>query len=135
MPNYPLSTVVVIDPDPQYQRQIAYLLQESFQCIPANSLGEAFQLIQRYRPGLITLELDQPDGDAFAFIKYLQQNSTLKAILIACVTGRAAIADKVRAFRAGADDYIVKPVSPTLFYGQMLLLRRAGYIARSVSVR
>ncbi len=135
MPKYPLSTVVVIDPDPNYQRQIAQLLQESFQCIPANSLSEAFQLIVRYRPNLVTLELDQPDGDAFAFIHYLQQESTLKSILIACVTRRASIADKVRAFRMGADDYIVKPVSPTLFYGQMLLLRRAGYIARSVSVR
>ncbi len=135
MSKYPLSPVVVIDPDPDYQRQIAYLLRESFQCIPASTLNEAFQLIVRYRPALVTLELDQPDGDAFAFIQYLQQDSTLRAILIACVTSRASIADKVRAFRAGADDYIVKPVSPKLFYGQMLLLRRAGYIARNVSVR
>lgn len=135
MPSYPLSTVVVIDPDPIYQRQIAYLLRESFQCISANSLSEAFQLIMRYQPGLITLEVDQPDGDAFAFIQYLQQDKALKTILIACVTSRSAIAEKVRAFRAGADDYIVKPVSPTLFYGQMLLLRRAGHLARTVSVR
>ena len=135
MPKYPLSTVVVIDPDPAYQHQIAYLLQESFHCIPANTLNEAYQAIVRFRPGLITLELEQSDGDPFAFIKYLQQDSALKAILVACVTQRSSVADKVRAFRAGADDYFVKPVSPTLFYGQMLLLRRAGHIARSVAVR
>jgi putative two-component system response regulator len=135
MPSYPISTVVVIDPDPIYQRQIAYLLRESFQCIPANSLSEAFQLIMRYQPALVTLEIDQPDGDAFAFIQYLQQDRALKMILIACVTSRSAIAEKVRAFRAGADDYIVKPVSPALFYGQMLLLRRAGHLARNVSMR
>jgi len=135
MPKHPLSTLVVIDPDPEYQRQIAHLLQESFQCIPANTLNEAYQYILRFRPGMITLELDQPDGDAFGFIKYLQQDRALKTILIACVTQRSSIADKVRAFRAGADDYFVKPISPTLFYGQMLLLRRAGHMARSVSVR
>ncbi len=135
MPNSPISSVVVIDPDPSYQRQIAYLLQESFQCIPASTLGEAFQLILHHQPGLVTLELNQPDGDAFAFIQYLQQDSALRAILIACVTTRASVADKVRAFRAGADDYLVKPLLPTLFYGQMLLLRRAGHIARNVSVR
>jgi putative two-component system response regulator len=135
MSRYPLSTVVVIDPDPSYQRQIAYLLQESFQCIPASGLGEAYQIIMRQPPSMVVLELDQPDGDAFAFMQHLQRDSALKSILIACVTRRASIADKVRAFRAGADDYIVKPLSPTLFYGQMLLLRRAGYIARNVSVR
>ncbi|HEY7347552.1 MAG TPA: response regulator [Ktedonobacterales bacterium] len=135
MSKYPLSPIVVIDPDPLYQRQIAYLLQESFQCIPAATLSAAFQMILRYQPGLIILELDQPDGDAFSFIHYLQRDSALKAILIACVTTRASVADKVRAFRVGADDYIVKPVSTTLFHGQMLLLRRTGYIARNVSVR
>ncbi|HLV98999.1 MAG TPA: response regulator [Ktedonobacterales bacterium] len=135
MPKYPSTAVVVIDPDPAYQRQIAYLLQESFQCVPANTLHEAYQAILRFRPGIITLELDQPDGDAFAFIKYLQQDGVLKPILIACVTRRSSVLDKVSAFRAGADDYFVKPVSSTLFYGQMLLLRRAGHLARSVSVR
>src|SRR5215469_9897200 len=126
MPKYSSTVVVVIDPDPASQRQIAYLLQESFQCIPANTLNEGYQAILRFRPSMITLELDQPDGDAFAFIKYLQQDSALKTILIACVTQRSSVLDKVAAFRAGADDYFVKPVSSTLFYGQMLLLRRAG---------
>ncbi len=135
MPKNPLSAFVVIDPDPAYQRQIAYLLQESFHCIPATTLAEGYQAILRFRPGMISLELDQPDGDAFAFIKYLQQDSALKTILITCITRRSSIMDKVNAFRAGADDYFVKPISPTLFYGQMLLLRRAGHMARNVSMR
>lgn len=45
------------------------------------------------------------------------------------------IADKVRAFHIGAADSLVKPVSPAMFSGQMLLLRRAGHIARNLSVR
>jgi len=35
----------------------------------------------------------------------------------------------VFAWRAGADDYIVKPLTRT-FRGQMLLLKRAGLMAR-----
>lgn len=135
MPKNPRSALVVIEPDPDYQRQIAQLLEESFQCIPARGLNEAYQAILRFRPSMITLELDQPDGDALAFITYLQQDSALRPILIACVTRRSSVMDKVRAFRAGADDYFVKPVSSTVFHGQMLLLRRAGHQARSISVR
>ncbi len=129
----PLSTVVVADPDPAYQREIMTSLESSFRCFPASTLREAHQLVLRERPALITLELDQPDGDGIGFIHYLQAEPTLQHILIACVTHRSSIADKVRAFRAGADDYIVKPIHGQTFYGQMLLLRRTGHMARNFS--
>lgn len=129
----PLSTVVVADPDPAYQRQIISLLEPNFRCIPTSTLRETYQVILRERPALITLELEQPDGDGIAFIQFLQSEPTLQHILIACITQRASITDKVRAFRAGADDYIVKPVHLSTFCGQMLLLRRTGHMARNFS--
>ncbi|HEU5368387.1 MAG TPA: response regulator [Ktedonobacterales bacterium] len=133
MPSNHLSTVVVADPDPAYQRQIMTFLEPSFRCCPASSLHEACQLVLHEHPALITLELDQPDGDGTGFIHYLQAEPTLQHILIACVTHRSSIADKVHAFRAGADDYIVKPIHGQTFYGQMLLLRRTGHMARNFS--
>lgn len=130
-----LSTVVVADPDPGAQRQIISLLESSFQCFEASSLHEAREAILRERPMLITLELEQPDGDGMGFIRYLQTEPTLQHILIACVTQRSSIADKIRAFRAGADDYIVKPPRNSTFKGQMLLLQRTGHMARNIMKR
>src|SRR5262249_36616804 len=131
-----LSTAVVADPDSLYQKQIAALLQRDFRCLVAPSLQEAYQAIQREHPSLMILELNQPDGDGLALIEYLQADPLLRQVLIACVTERAAVKDKVRAFRAGADDYIVKPLTPaTNFTGRMLLLRRLGHLARSVPGR
>ncbi len=135
MRNASYSTVVVADPDPTMQRQIVSLLQPEFRCLVANSLFEAFQLIQRERPVLLILELDQPDGDGILLIQRLQADPLLKMVLIACVTRRSGWKEKVRAFRAGADDYLVKPISAATFYGQMLLLRRAGHLARSAVMR
>ncbi len=133
MMNNPISTVVVVDPDPLYQRQIAFSLQQSFRCLPAASLREAQQLIRRERPGMVILELDLPDGDGIGLIEALQADPVLKQVLIACITRRKSVPDKIRAFRAGADDYLVKPLGPaTNLYGQMLLLRRAGHFARKV---
>jgi CheY-like chemotaxis protein len=129
----PLSTVVVADPDPVSQRHIVSLLEPSFCCVTASTLREACQLVRREHPALIILELDQPDGDGIEFIQYLQAEPALQHILIACVTQRCSIPDKVRAFRAGADDYIVKPVYNPTFCGQMLLLRRTGHMARNFS--
>ncbi len=129
----PRSTVLVADPDPICQRQIISLLEPHFRCVPANMLSEAYEIIVRDHPALITLELVQPDGDGIAFIQSLQSEPTLQHILIACVTQRSAITDKVRAFRAGADDYLVKPIHEGTFCGQMLLLRRTGHMARNFS--
>ncbi len=135
MLKYPLSTVVVADPDPAYQCQIMSFLEPGFRCFAAGTLHEAYHLILRERPALITLELEQPDGDGIGFIRYLRSEPALQHILIACVTHRSSISDKVRAFRAGADDYIVKPLHAPTFYGQMLLLRRTGHMARNFSKR
>jgi DNA-binding response OmpR family regulator len=131
----PLSTIVVADPDPAYQREMVSLLQANFRCVVTGSLREAYYTILREHPTILILELDQPDGDGIAFIQHLQADIALQSILIACVTRRASVMDKVRAFRVGADDYIVKPLPPATFCGQMLLLRRTGHMARNYSKR
>src|ERR1051326_5208407 len=127
-----MPVAVIADPDPAYQQHIVQALSSSFRCLVTRTLGETYQVIQRERPVLVTLELDQPDGDGLALIRLLQEDLQLRSILIACVTRRAAVKEKILAFRAGADDYLVKPLTPVMnFYGRMLLLLRAGHIARS----
>lgn len=130
-----LPTVIVADPDPAYQRYLASLLGEGFRCLITGSLRDTYHAILSEHPVLLVIELNQPDGDGLSFIRYLQADPVLKQILIACVTQRAAVRDKVQAFRVGVDDYFVKPVSTPTFYGQMLLLRRAGHMARSLAMR
>lgn len=130
-----LPTVIVSDPDPAYRQYLAALLVEGFRCLTTSGLRETYYAIVRERPCLLILELNQPDGDGLSLIQYLQADPALKQILIACVTQRGTMRDKVLAFRAGADDYLVKPLSTPTFFGQMLLLRRAGHQARAYAVR
>lgn len=126
-----LPPLIVADPDPAWQHQMMTLLQRDFYCYPASTLREAAQLIERVHPVLLIIELNQPDGDGFALINYLQASPELRRILITCVTTRSAITDKVRAIRAGVDDYIVKPLDVVTFAGRMVMLWRLGHMARS----
>lgn len=81
---------------------------------------------------MLILDLDQPDGDAFELIRRMQAHPVYRQVLISCVTKRSTIKDKIAAFRAGADDYLVKPLVPSMnFCGRMLLLVRAGHVARA----
>ena len=126
-----LPPVVVADPDPMYQREIVRLLCSDFRCLVTSALAETYQAIWNVKPVLLSLELVFPDGDGLTLIQQMQADEALRQTLIACVTTRAAIKDKILAFRAGADDYFVKPLVPAMNYsGRMLLLRQTGHIAR-----
>lgn len=126
--------VVVADPDPLYQHHLIRFLGQDFRCIGTNTLRGTYQVILSEHPVLLILELNQPDGDSMSLIQQLQADVQLRMILIACVTHRATMIDKIRSFRAGADDYLVKPV-PATFLGQMLLLKRAGHVARTGAMK
>ncbi|HET8841390.1 MAG TPA: response regulator, partial [Ktedonobacteraceae bacterium] len=109
MPTAPLPIVIIADPDPAYRQNIAHLLQPGFRCFLTSTLEETYKAIWRLKPALVSLELTFPDGDGLKLIRDLQTEPTLTHVLIACVTSRSSISDKIQAFRAGTDDYFVKP--------------------------
>lgn len=131
MPTALLPTAVIADPDPAYRHEVARLLQPGFRCFVTSTLEETYRAIWQIKPTLVSLELTFPDGDGFRLIQDLQAEPALKHVLIACVTRRSSPRDKIQAFRAGADDYFVKPLVPAMnFFGRMLLLRQMGQTAR-----
>lgn len=126
-----LPTVIIADPDPVCRQEIVRLLQPGFRCFMTSTLEETYRAIWKVHPALVSLELTFPDGDGLQLIRDLQTKTALTHVLIACVTNRSSIKDKIQAFRAGADDYFVKPLVPAMnFFGRMLLLRQMGQTAR-----
>ena len=131
MPTASLPIVIIADPDPAYRQKIAHLLQPGVRCFLTSTLEETYKAIWQVHPTLVSLELTFPDGDGLKLIRHLQAEPTLAHVLITCVTSRSSNRDKIQAFRAGADDYFVKPLAPAMnFFGRMLLLHRMGQAAR-----
>jgi DNA-binding response OmpR family regulator len=134
-----IKCAVIADPYPNDQSRIASLLQQDFTCIPTGSLRETWrktgekvqQTSTRQQPILLILELNQPDGDGVELIRYMQADPLLRSVLVACVTYRSSIRDKLIALHAGADGYWVKPQLPPNFAGMMSLLQQSGYMARA----
>jgi DNA-binding response OmpR family regulator len=81
-------------------------------------------MITQYRPAILLLEVDMPDGDGKMLIKQLRESPTLRNMIVCCVTRRSGIKDKVAGFQAGADDYVVKPVNLQTFMWRVVLLSR-----------
>lgn len=98
----------------------------------ASSRREAHDVMDGETPDLLVVDLDLPDGTGWEMLIRIRSISWVPMI-VQSSSGREA--DKVRALQAGADDYLVKPVSgPELAARVLALLRRAGKIDRPATL-
>jgi two-component system, OmpR family, KDP operon response regulator KdpE len=102
----------------------AILVPQGFVVMDARSGEEALDLIRRERIALILLDVNLPEMSGFETCREIRRTSDVPVIMI---TVRDSERDKVQAFDAGADDYIVKPFgSEELTARVRATLRRAG---------
>ncbi len=117
-------TVLVADPDPMQQQRVVECLRPRYRTITARNLAETVEMIALYHPQILLLEVDQPDGDGVRLIQQIRSERASRSMIIACVTKRSGIKDKVAGFQAGADDYIIKPINTQTFLWRVVLLSR-----------
>ena len=87
------------------------LREEGFETYTAASLPQARKYlggIENHDSGvdLCLLDVNLPDGDGFAFCRYLSENTAIPVILL---TVRDDAQDMVQGLSIGADDYVTKP--------------------------
>src|SRR6202046_3534423 len=80
-----------------------------FEVVTAASGAEAVQAAASSRPDLVLLDVMMPDGDGFEALRRIRsQGSEVPVIFL---TARDEVADRVRGFDVGGDDYVTKPFS------------------------
>lgn len=72
----------------------------------------ALAALRALTPDCVVLNLVMRDGSGLEICRQVRAGSATRNCAILIVTGNDDAADKVAAFSAGADDYIVKPFSP-----------------------
>jgi PleD family two-component response regulator len=64
---------------------------------------------RRFRPDLVLLDVMMPVVDGFRTAERLRKDAQTELTPIIFLSAKGDTADKVRAFRSGAEDYVVKP--------------------------
>jgi DNA-binding response OmpR family regulator len=90
--------------------------------VSSDSAADLLALTMTQGADAVLLEADCGDGDGFALCAKLRGRGYRGPIIF--ITARDRIAEKVNAFAAGADDYLVKP------YDGRELLARLGAVCR-----
>lgn len=104
------ATVLIVDDQSSNIQMVgSQLAAAGFDVMPARSGEEALARIRARTPDLILLDLLMPTMDGFAVLAQLRADSQLAALPVIVLT---ALQDRqllVRAFNAGAVDYLTKP--------------------------
>lgn len=87
-----------------------YAQREGYQPLVANNGAMAYQLFVQYQPSVILLDVMMPELDGFDVCKKIRSGSEVPIILI---SAKGEDFEKIMGLDIGADDYIVKPFSPS----------------------
>ena len=106
--------LLIIEDDPTAMRLIEYALkQRGYQVLTTRNGLEGIITAQKEEPDLIILDIMLPGIDGFEVCKRLRNGTQTARIPILIISAKIQKEDINTGFRAGADDYLCKPVSPS----------------------
>jgi len=109
------GVILAIDDMPMNLRVLKIFLEKNFEVITVKSGLEGISALERRNDiNVILLDIEMPVMSGFEFLELLHELPGEKAqIPVICVTGLDATPDFIReCIRAGAKDYVTKPVEP-----------------------
>jgi DNA-binding response OmpR family regulator len=127
--------VLVVEPDAGARSLLQLgLLREGFQVAAVSSAEEAEHLLAAASvlPGVVVAEVGLGGVDGISLCQRLRAHPRLRDVPVLLLAARPTAADQERAGRAGADDYLPKP----LFVQDLatLVRLRAGHAARDATL-
>jgi len=86
---------------------------EGYEVLTAADGEEAVRLARTEKPDLIVLDIMMPKVDGFEACRRLKADPETSPIPVILLTAKGREVDRQVGMEVGADDYIVKPFSPT----------------------
>jgi diguanylate cyclase (GGDEF)-like protein len=119
----PPAKVLLVEDDPAQADAITSILSQADLSVTLSATVQgASVLLANEFPDLILLDIRLPDGDGYTVARLARQDPRLALVPIVFLTAATEADDQVRAVRAGGDDFLRKPVDPTLL--TLLVLNR-----------
>ncbi len=109
-----MKKILVVD-DEQDIRELleATLRRGEYQVIAAENGERAIQLARSEKPDVILMDIMMPGWlDGLEATRLIKNDPTTSRCCVVMLTGKGREIDLEKGFRAGADDYFVKPFSP-----------------------
>jgi DNA-binding response OmpR family regulator len=127
------TRVLIVEDDPATATFLAdNLAADGYAVATASGAGEGLRAVEVRRPDIVLLDVMLDDGNGLRLLDRLRASDGVVSrvdhqLPVIVVSGRGSEVDRVRGFRLGADDYLVKPFSyPELVARIDAVLRRSS---------
>ena len=130
------ARILVVDDVPANVKLLeARLLAEYFDVLTAENGYEALSLCERTQVDLILLDIMMPGIDGFEVCERLKANPRTAHIPVVMVTALDQPSDRVRGLKAGADDFLTKPVNDLQLMSRVKSLVRLKTLTDELRMR
>lgn len=128
-----MHRILLVEDDDAIRGVLTMLFETNgFRVVSADSCGLAIRAARSHRPDLCVVDLGLPDHDGLTFIRQIRSWSPVPIVVL---TARTGDADRLAAFDAGADDYVIKPFGgPELLARVRAIMRRAARSSQPAAV-
>ena len=104
------AEVLLVDDQPENLDVVLEMLTpDGYEVQVARDGTQALDLVRRFQPDLILLDVMLPGIDGLSLTQHLRQDRQIPIIML---TAKSEDSDRIRGLDLGADDYITKPFNP-----------------------
>lgn len=121
--------VLIVDDSPPIRAMHRGILAKQFDVLTAGSGAEALDMCQKRMPDLVLLDIEMPDMDGIDTCRQLRARSSVPVIF---ATSHESIEEHMKAYDAGGNDIVVKPVNKEILLRKVALAIRQNRKAASL---
>ena len=104
--------ILIVDDEPSIVVPIQFLMeQQGYSVIVAENGHDALDIIYKYIPDLILLDIMLPGIDGYEVCEIVRLNPKLRGVKIIFLTAKGREVEIAKGLALGADAYITKPFS------------------------
>ena len=105
------KSILIVDDNTQNLKLARVVLaNEGFDVYTASNAEDALQLLRTVTPRLILMDIQLPGMDGLELTRRLKADPATRPIRVIALTAYAMKGDDEKAFAAGCDGYITKPI-------------------------
>ncbi len=117
--------ILLVDDEKDILEFISYNLnKEGYKVLTAHNGRDGIEMARKFVPQLILLDVMMPEIDGMETCEELRKIRELDNTIIVFLTARGEDYSQIAGFKAGGDDYIVKPISPKVLISKIKALIR-----------
>lgn len=115
-----MNRILVVDDNVINLKLACDILEsENFKVQRATCSEEAIDALESYNPDLVLLDIGMPGMDGYMLTKKIKSNEKTKHLKVVALTASAMKGDDIKAFNAGFDGYLTKPIDTRNFCSQV----------------